>query len=169
MSAAIADIFADLDRLRFTPTALTTPGAGKPADVKPPPKPKAKKITGEFLKGPIPLPWLTAVTRLSGKAPLAVALAVWFEAGRRKSNEVKLTSAVLRRFSVNRKAKYSALKSLERAGLVRVRREPRRNPVVTILDVQGEPGGGGVGQGNALPLAAPVEHRNLGDEQNGGT
>ena len=169
MSAAIADIFADLDRLRFTPAALTTPGAGKAADVKPPPKPKAKKITGEFLKGPIPLPWLTAVTRLSGKAPLVVALAVWFEAGRRKRlNELKLTTAILERFSVNRKAKYSALKSLERAGLVRVRREPRRNPVVTILDVQGEPGGAGTGAATAPP-AAPVGQQILGDDQDGGT
>jgi hypothetical protein len=165
MSAVTTDIFADLDRLRLTPAASTAPAAGKPVNV----KPKAKKITGEFLKGPIPLPWLTAVTRLSGKAPLAVALAVWFEAGRRKSNEVKLTSAVLRRFSVNRKAKYTALKSLERAGLVRVRREPRRNPVVTILDIQGEPGGGGAGQGTGLPLAAPVDQRTPGNGLNGGT
>lgn len=166
MSAVTTGIFADLDRLRLTPAASTAPAAGKTANVNPP---ETKKITGEFLKGPIPLPWLTAVTRLSGKAPLAVALAVWFEAGRRKSNEVKLTSAVLRRFSVNRKAKYSALKSLERAGLVRVRREPRRNPVVTILDIQVEPGGGGAGQGTGLPLAAPVDQRTPGDGLNGGT
>jgi DNA-binding transcriptional ArsR family regulator len=46
---------------------------------------------------------------------------------------VRLTTAILKRFSVNRKAKYRALKGLEDAGLVRVRREPRRNPVVTIL------------------------------------
>jgi hypothetical protein len=158
MSALPTDIFADLDRLRFTPTPMPQ-SAVRAADVKTLPKPKAKKITGEFLKGPIPLPWLTAVTKLSGKAPLSVALAVWFEAGRRKSNEVKLTTAILRRFSVNRKAKYAALRSLERAGLVRVRREPRRNPVVTILDVQGEPGGEGAGQGVALPPAAPVFHQ----------
>jgi DNA-binding transcriptional ArsR family regulator len=132
-------------------------------------KPKAKKITGEFLKGPIPLPWLTAVTKLSGKAPLAVAVAIWFEAGRRKSNEVKLTTAILRRFNVNRKAKYSALKSLEKAGLVRVRREPRRNPVVTILDVQGEPEALGTGQGVVLPSTATDELPSLGAEQNGGT
>jgi hypothetical protein len=168
MSALTTDIFADLDRLRFTPAPVPQ-SVVRAVDVKPSPKPKAKKITGEFLKGPIPLAWLTAVTKLSGKAPLAVALAVWFEAGRRKSNEVKLTTAILRRFSVNRKAKYTALRSLEKAGLVRVRREPRRNPVVTILDVQGEPGGAGVGQGVALPPAAPDFHPRPGDGQIGGT
>src|SRR5262249_29957289 len=77
---------------------------------------------------------------LPGKAPLAVGLALWFEVGRRKSREVKLTSAILERFGVNRKAKYRALESLEKAGLVRVRREPRRKPVVTILDLLGQPG-----------------------------
>lgn len=168
MSAITADIFADLDRLRFAPAAVTTQ-AGVKAVVKPSPKSMPKKITGEFLKGPIPLPWLAAVTKLSGKAPLAVALAVWFEAGRRKSNEVKLTSAILGRFSVNRKAKYSALKSLEKAGLVRVRREPRRNPVVTILDVHGEPGAPGTSPGVAPPSTAPERQPTLGDETSGGT
>jgi hypothetical protein len=63
----------------------------------------------------------------------SVALAIWFEGGRRKSKEVRLTTAILQRFNVNRKAKYTALKALEKAGLVQVHR-PRRNPLVTILD-----------------------------------
>ena len=71
MSATTADIYADLDRLRFTYAAYTPAGVVRLVGVKASPKPKAKKISGEFLKGPIPLPWLTAVTGLSGKAPLA--------------------------------------------------------------------------------------------------
>lgn len=169
MSAITADIFGDLDRLRFTPAAFSPEGMVKLATAKPPQKPKAKKIAGEFLKGPIPLPWLTAASKLSGKAPLAVALAIWFEAGRRKSNEVKLTTAILRRLNVNRKAKYRALKSLEKAGLVRVHRELRKNPVVTILELQVEPGAAGASQGNALPPAALELHESHGDVQNGGT
>lgn len=169
MSAFNTDFFADIDRLRLAPAALTSKGDQTPTVVKASAQPKVKKIAGEFLKGPIPLPWLTAVTRLSGKAPLAVALAVCFEAGRRKSNEVKLTTAILRRFSVNRKAKYNALKSLEKAGLVRVRREPRRNPVVTILDVQGEPGALGTSQGVALSSVCPEPQRSPGYGHNGGT
>jgi DNA-binding transcriptional ArsR family regulator len=170
MSATTTDIYADLDRLRFTHNAFTPAALSRLADAKAvtKPKPKAKKISGEFLKGPIPLPWLTAVTKLSGKAPLAVALAVWFEAGRRKSNEVKLTTAILQRFSVNRKAKYTALKALEKAGLVRVRREPRRNPVVTILDVQGEPGALGTSQGIAPSSVCPEPQRSPGHGHNGG-
>jgi hypothetical protein len=165
MSATTYDFFADLDRLRLpsTPRVPTSP----PAAVPPPtPKAKPKKITGEFAKGPIPLPWLTLASKLAGKAPLAVALAVWFEAGRRKSKEVRLTTAILERFNVNRKAKYRALEELEKAGLVRVRRESRRNPVVTILDHQGEPGAGGGGHTAASP--APGQQDVLDNTHNGG-
>jgi hypothetical protein len=141
MSAAL-DPFADLDRLRLPATPVPT----APKLSGPPVTPKPKRMTGEFLKGPIPLPWLTAASKLAGKGPLAVALAVWFEAGRRKSQEVRLTTAILQRFNVNRKAKYRALRSLEKAGLVRVRRERRKNPVVTILECQRSPDDGGGGQ-----------------------
>ncbi|NBO91183.1 MAG: hypothetical protein EBV06_02525 [Planctomycetia bacterium] len=54
---------------------------------------------------------------------------------------MRLTTAILKRFGVNRKAKYRALASLEDAGLIRVHRELRKNPVVTILELKGEPAG----------------------------
>lgn len=90
----------------------------------------------------MPLPWLSAAAKLRGKAPLAVALAVWFEAGRRRSNKVRLTTAILNHLSVNRKAKYTALTALEMAGLIRVYRKPRKNPIIRITD---PPGGSKVG------------------------
>ncbi len=126
------DIFADIDRLRvppgFAPVVPSTTATRSP---------KSGKIRGEFLKGPIPLPWLSSAAKLRGKAPLSVALAVWFEAGRRRSNEVHLTTAILNRFSVSRKAKYTALNALEKAGLIRVRRQPWKNPIVTIINPLG--------------------------------
>lgn len=158
------DIFATIDGLRAPPgfaPAAPAPPAAKPA--------KPGRVRGEFLKGPIPLSWLSAASKLSGKAPLAVGLALWFEAGRRRSGEVKLTTAILQRFNVHRKAKYTALKALEGAGLVRVRREPRRNPVVTILDVLGDPEAGRAGRGVDPPRPTPGQQPSVGDEQNGGT
>jgi hypothetical protein len=135
-----ADAVDDLERFRLPPRSgevradamLTQKVALK----------KARRRRGEFLKGPIPLGWLGRAAQLSGKAPLTVALAIWFQAGRRRSKQVRLTTPVLRRFGVNRKAKYSGLKSLEKAGLVGVHREPKKNPVVTILDLNDktEPG-----------------------------
>ena len=130
MNKSVHDVFDNLDFLKINKLATSPIVAAKVGEQKVP-----KKISGEFLKGPIPLLWLTAASNQSGKAPLAVGLAIWFESGRRKSNEVKLTSAILQRFAIKRKSKYTALKSLEDAGLIRVRREPRKNPVVTILEV----------------------------------
>lgn len=146
MTSMPSDIFSDLERLRLPFVPVNTSTVGTPTSQGVFQKPKAKKIAGGFLKGPIPLPWLSAATRLPGKSPLSVALAIWFEAGRRKSMEVTLTTAILQRFSVNRKAKYRALSSLENAGLVRVYREPRRNPVVTILEFVSDPKGGDASQ-----------------------
>jgi hypothetical protein len=132
--SANSDIFADLDRLRLS----EAPTLGRPEVVSNGSSPSSnpKRIRGEFLKGPIPLSWLTPASKLPGRT-LAVALAIWFEAGRRKSSEVKLTTAILSRFGVNRKAKYAALAKLEEAKLIRVLRAPRRNPVVTILNLEG--------------------------------
>jgi hypothetical protein len=86
-----------------------------------------------FLKGPIPLSWLTPASCLPGKA-LAVGLALWFERGRKRYRSVTLTTPILARFGVNRKAAYRALQRLEEAALVTVARRAGKNPVVTILD-----------------------------------
>ena len=134
MNKPANDVFDNLDCLKINNLVASPKVAAKGVDQK-----EKKKILGEFLKGPIPLLWLTAAAQLSGKATIAVGLAIWFESGRRKSNEVKLTSAILQRFAVKRKSKYSALKSLEDAGLIHVRREPRKNPVVTILEIMSPP------------------------------
>ena len=99
---------------------------------------RAKKLPrhrpgGEFLRGPIPLTWLSPAACLPGKA-LAVGLALWFEAGRKRTRQVRLTGPILRRFSVERRAAYRALGALERAGLVSVKRQVGKNPALEILD-----------------------------------
>lgn len=130
----LPDFFSDLDRLRVaSPRGEET---GRPADDT---KTRPRRVRGEFLKGPVPLAWLSAASKLPGKSPLAVGLALWFEAGRRRSVTVTLTSAVLARFGVDRKGKYRGLASLERAGLVEVVRVPRRNPQVTIIEAHPPP------------------------------
>jgi DNA-binding transcriptional ArsR family regulator len=93
-------------------------------------------VEGEFLRNRIPLSWLGRACELPGKA-LATGLAIWFLSGLRggRMDSLKLTSATLERFGVSRSAKSRALKALEKAGLINVRREPRKNPLVTILDV----------------------------------
>jgi hypothetical protein len=97
--------------------------------------PQTRRVNGEFVKGPLPLNWLSSACKLSGKSPLTVALAILFEVGRRKSNEIVLTTAICQRFGVKRKSKYRGLSALEAAGLILVNRRPRKNPVITVLDV----------------------------------
>jgi hypothetical protein len=95
-------------------------------------------IKGEFVSGPLPLNWLARACGLPGVKTLATALAIWFEAGRRaRRDNLNLTSEILRRFGVtNRSAKQRALEALEREGLISVERQQRKNPKVTILDVE---------------------------------
>jgi hypothetical protein len=126
------DAFGDVDRFRLDTEHTAIQAVARTTEK--PPSFKPKRINGEFLKGPIPLSWLAVAAKLSGKAPVAVALAIWFQVGRRRSKEVRLTTAVTERFGIKRKAKYRGLSALEKAGLIQVRRAPRRNPVVTIVD-----------------------------------
>jgi hypothetical protein len=124
------DTFPDLDCMRL-PHEQTPKRTAKPYCRRTPWK--APQVQGEFLKGPIRLDWLGTAATLPGKA-LATALAIMFEVGRRRCPEITLTTAILQRFGVGRKAKYRALKHLQSAGLIAVHQKPRRNPVVTVLD-----------------------------------
>jgi len=119
----------DVERLRLTPPAG--------ANGVPPKRPRRPRhAPGElFLRGPIPLAWLARAANLRGKG-LAVALALWFQAGmRRNDSRVTLTAKVCDRFCVGRKASYRGLAALERVGLVAVERHVGRAPVVTLLPV----------------------------------
>ena len=134
MGADLNDFFADPERLRLRADPERTwekNGRSKVGVF-------ANRVQAEFIKGPIPLAWLSAAAELPGKAALAVGLALWFERGRRKSDEVTLTTTICRRFGVvDRKGKYRGLAALEEAGLVAVEWRPNRNPVVTILEAAG--------------------------------
>lgn len=128
------DFFTDIERLEISDKQIAKYSQKKPRRTSK--QPRIRRVQGEFLKGPIPLNWLSSVSKLKGKSPLAVALAIWFEAGRRKSDEINLTTQICNRFNVNRKAKYRALKKLEEANLIEVHRQPRKNPLIRIIDLK---------------------------------
>jgi hypothetical protein len=86
-----------------------------------------------FLRGPIPWPWLVKAMTLPGRA-LAVALILWREAGMRKTMVISFSQARLREVGILPDAARRALRSLERAGLVTIRRPLGRCREVTILD-----------------------------------
>jgi hypothetical protein len=120
----------EMDRFR-----LRAGQSGGPlASQKTPPRPRSGE---RFLKGPIPLDWLSAAACLPGKS-LHVGIALWFMGGLHKSRVVPLSNMAGLRFGLDRNAKYRALEWLEQASLVSVERKLGRAPVVTILEAMDE-------------------------------
>ena len=123
--------------MTFNLEEFTLKGVLPPKNGRPKPARQKKKTGERFICGPIPLGWVSAASALPGAA-LSVGLALWYLAGLTKSRTVKLTGATLKIFGTERRAAYRALKGLEAAGLVTVKRHPGQAPLVTILDA-GEP------------------------------
>lgn len=123
----MGDALIDLESLRL---------GGDDALLPPKSKPKLPRHrTGEkFLKGPIPLKWLTLAATLPGKA-LHLAVALWFQAGVEGSATIRLNLSRLQDFGVERSAGSRALEILSSRRLVTVTRRPGCAPIVTILEV----------------------------------
>jgi len=85
-----------------------------------------------FLRGPIPLDWLSAAAQLPGKT-LNVGVALWWLKGMAGSNPFKLTRTALKRMNVERDAARQGLLRLEQGGLILVKRKPGQRPTVSIL------------------------------------
>jgi hypothetical protein len=91
----------------------------------------AAKKTMPYIRT-MPLSWITQVCRLRGKA-LHVGIVLWYLGGVSKSSTVKLTPSRLKRFGIHPETGRRALRTLEKAQLVRVERQGHQSPVVTIL------------------------------------
>lgn len=115
---------SDIDSFRYVPKCVET-------EIKE--TPKSARILGQFLKGPIPLDWISRAAKIPGKSALAVGIALWFQSGRTKSRTFVLTSKVMQHFATDRRVKYDGLKLLEEHKLVIVCRRKSKNPEVTIL------------------------------------
>jgi hypothetical protein len=86
----------------------------------------------KFLKGPIPLNWISIAIQLSGSA-WDVGTAIWYLVGLNNSPTVKLTKATLDLFGISRYSKYRALDELKRAGLIHIEATVGKNPIITVL------------------------------------
>jgi len=116
------------------------------------PKPVSRKKTSQagiprhatgqlFLKGPIPLAWLSAASQQPGKA-LSVGIAIWFLAGCTNKPTVTLGNELCKKFGISRFAKRRGLDALVSAGLVDAEHHQGRGPLVTLRYVA-------LGQGGA--------------------
>jgi hypothetical protein len=90
-----------------------------------------QKKLARFILGPLPLDWFEAASSL-GHGPLAAGLTIWRVYGMTKRDTMTLSSADLRHMGISKIAKSRALRALERAKLIRVKREPGRGAVITI-------------------------------------
>ena len=85
-----------------------------------------------FLRGPIPLDWLSVAAHLPGKT-INLTLAVWWRHGMSKGRPFKLSQTALRQFNVERDAERAGLARLEQEGLIKVDRKPGQRPYIEIL------------------------------------
>jgi hypothetical protein len=96
-------------------------------------QPWQAQATRRYLKGPVPWAWVIAASALPGKA-LLVGLCIWRLRGATKRETVVLGNADLEPLRIDRAAKSRALAALERAGLVRIKRQPGGLPAITIQE-----------------------------------
>src|SRR5262245_36290625 len=90
--------------------------------------------SGRFLKGSVPWAWLARALLLPGKA-LAVGLSLWLQRGMAGRATVLFCQTRAADEGIPITTARRAIRQLERAGLVTIRRKPGRGLEVTILDV----------------------------------
>ena len=99
------------------------------------PSKRKSRRTDPFLRGPIPMEWLSSASALC-KSALPVGLALWFLRGvMGKHCPVKFTSAARRSMRLTREQSRRGIPALEAAGLLRVVKGGRgRCTVVEIIE-----------------------------------
>ena len=87
----------NLDKFRLNPNRENSRNKNLPYKR----KGNGSKIKNGFVKGPIPLEWLSGAAKLPGKA-LHVGVALWYLYGLRKNHTVKLTTVTSAIFGLNK-------------------------------------------------------------------
>lgn len=93
---------------------------------------QSRRVSGKFIRGPIPLDWVIKAGRLKGKA-LQVGMILWFESGCAGSRTVPLRQSLARRFGCHHDTIIRAVRELEKAGLITVDNIPGRCLSVTLI------------------------------------
>jgi hypothetical protein len=116
----------DLSRLRLNQNGLSRSQGVNRQGRRPSP------IKGKFIAGPIDVAWICQASHLGVKA-LLVGLALWHLKGLRKTDTFIVSNLMLEEWNIQPDAKCRALRTLERAGLVRIERRGKRSPQVTLV------------------------------------
>jgi DNA-binding transcriptional ArsR family regulator len=125
----------NLDRLRLDQETLTgSQGVNRPGR-------RASPISGKFIAGPIDVAWVVQASRLGVKA-LLVGLALWHIRGLRKCDTFTVSNLMLQEWGIQPDAKSRALRALEKAGLIKIERQGKRSPRVSLVVGKGYQGQG---------------------------
>ena len=99
----------------------------------------------EYIRGPLPLKWFQRVSNISRTAGV-VGLIIWRIAYQKKlwghsnqrqiSGAIKLTTQTCMKWGVCGNSKNTALRLMEKAGLIRLELKRGRSPVVQIIDAE---------------------------------
>jgi hypothetical protein len=116
----------DLDRLRF-PAELVGNVLGRK-------RAPRHRLGEQFIKGPIPYPWLASACRLPGSG-LHVAMACRFLCARFRGVNRRGLDAIARELQISIDSARRALHAAELARLLAVEREPGCKLVVSVLDL----------------------------------
>ena len=91
----------------------------------------------QFILGPLPIDWFARAATL-GRKPLAIGLAIWWQAGIQSKRRVCVSMQSAKLFGVaSRRDRRDAINRLESAGLILVERSATKSPVVTIVQAEG--------------------------------
>ncbi len=104
-------------------------------EIKISPSPAEKILSKKtFIKGPIPLPWVTKAAFLPGHKTLQVGLLLWYTSGLAKSKKgLKITSTACELFSISSSTLRRSLETLETAGLIYVNRSPGKKHRIDLV------------------------------------
>ncbi len=99
----------------------------------------------EYVRGPLPLKWFQRASTISRTAAV-VGMIIWriayqtklwgYDSQRRTSGSIKVTNQTCKKWGVCGNSKNTALRLMEKAGLIRLELKRGRSPVVQIIDAE---------------------------------
>ena len=97
----------------------------------------------EYIRGPLPLKWFQKASTISATAGV-IGIIIWREAyqkklwgydsHRRTSGHIKVTNQTCKKWGVCGNSKNTALRLMEKTGLIRLDTKRGRSPIVQIID-----------------------------------
>ena len=99
----------------------------------------------QYVRGPLPLKWFQKASTISRTAAV-VGIVIWriayqsklwgHDSQRRTSKSLKVTNQTCMKWGVCGNSKNTALRLMEKAGLIRLELKRGRSPVVQIIDAE---------------------------------